>query len=295
MHNYDINNIAGKINKTGVFLGTEKSSGKQVAIKLFSDVSESQKESLLRDAKILQKLSHKNIVKILDSSLDEDHNIFYVMEYLEGAPLSQIIPHDKGLSFKESWPLIQKIASALSALHQRCVMHLDLKPGNILMVQGEPKLIDFGVIIPEESGLFRGTPGYVAPEVILGNRPTVQSDIYSFGALLAYFWTGHKLYEGDSAENTLAHQLKNLSHKLENRDLGKVISRATQQDPNKRYASLEDMLKALSVYQHEQVYQAAEPSEDPTETQWGHWVIASVLITLVCIAVGIYYSLLNSV
>src|SRR3989344_7010148 len=100
MDKYLINNITGKINKTGIFLGTEKTSGKQVAIKLFSDLSESQKESLLRDARILQNISHKNIVKILDSGIDEEHNVFYVMEYLKGTPLSQIIPHEKGLSFQ---------------------------------------------------------------------------------------------------------------------------------------------------------------------------------------------------
>jgi len=280
---------------TGVFLGTEKSSGKRIAIKLFSEVTEFQKESLLRDAKILGRLSHPNIVKILDSGIDEESNVFYVMEYLEGAPLHQQVPQHQGLSFGESWPLIQKIAHALEAIHQSGVLHLDLKPANILMISGEPKIIDFGIMTPQESGLFRGTPGYVAPEVILGNQPTIQSDIYSFGALLAFIWTGQNLYHGNSPENTLAHQLKNMKQFLEKSDLADIITRATKPDPAKRYGSINEMLKALSVYQHEQEYVALEPSEDPTQTKWGQSIIASIIISLVCVAIGIYYSLLNSV
>lgn len=295
MDKYELNNIAGKINKSGIFLGIDKTSGKRVAVKLFSDVTETQKENLLRDAKILQSFSNPHVVKIFDYGIDEGNHVFYVMEYLEGTPLYEIIPKDQGMSFAESWSLIEKIASALSALHQIGVLHLDLKPGNILMIAGEPKIIDFGVLAPQTPGTFRGTPGYIAPEVILGRKPTVQSDIYSFGALLALIWTGHKLYHGDSAESTLAHQLKNLSSHLANPELERIIARATKQDPTKRYATLSEMLKPLILYQHEQDYQAQEPSEDPTQTKWGHWIMGAVMTTLIGIAIGIYYSLLSSV
>ncbi len=295
MNKYEINNIAGKVNQSGVFTGVEKSSGKRIAIKLFSGVTESQKENLLRDAKILQSFSHPHIVKILDSGVDDENNVFYTMEYLEGTPLYEVVPKDRGMSFEESWPLIEKPAGALSAVHEMGVLHLDLKPGNILMVSGEPKIIDFGILTPQKPGTFRGTPGYIAPEVILGSKPTLQSDIYSFGALLAFIWTGHKLYHGDSAESTLAHQLKNLGTQLGNPDLSRVIARATKQDATKRYANLSEMLKPLSLYHHEQEYRAEDPTEDPTQTKWGHWIIGSIVITLVCIAVGIYYSLLHSI
>jgi serine/threonine-protein kinase len=295
MDKYEITSIPGKVNQSGVFIGTDKASGKRVAIKLFSDVTEAQKESLLRDAKILQSFHNPNIVRILDAGIDHENNVFYVMEYLEGTPLHQIIQQKHGMSFQESWPLIEKLASALSAIHKMGVLHLDLKPGNILMVDGEPKIIDFGVLIPPEPGTFRGTPGYIAPEVILGGKPTTQSDIYSFGALLAFIWTGHKLYQGDSAENTLAHQLKNISAVLNNKDLAQVIARATKQDPSRRYATLSEMLKPLSLYNHEQEYQAEEPNEDPTQTKWGHWIIGTIVGTLIAIAIGIYYSLLHSI
>ncbi|MEI6806300.1 MAG: serine/threonine-protein kinase [Myxococcaceae bacterium] len=288
MDKYVLSNIVGKIDQSGVFLGTSKTSGKHTAIKLFSEVSEAQKESLLHDAKILQNLSHPNLVRILESGIDEGNNVFYVMEYLEGIPLHHFVPQE-GLSFEDSWAMIEKLANALLAIHEAGVLHLDLKPGNILMVSGEPKIIDFGILPPKEPGSFRGTPGYIAPEVILGQAPTIKSDIYSFGALLAFIWTGHKLY------NTLAHQLKNLSEHLANPDLEKIISRATRQDPARRYANIGEMLKALSLYHHEQDYRSAEPNEDPTHSKWGHWVIAAVISTLVCIAVGIYYSLLHSI
>lgn len=295
MDKYEITSIPGKVNQSGVFIGTDKTSSKRVAIKLFSGVTEAQKESLLRDAKILQSFHNPNIVRILDSGVDHENNVFFVMEYVEGTPLHQIVQQEHGMTFEESWPLIEKLASALSAIHKMGVLHLDLKPGNILMVNGEPKIIDFGVLAPVRAGNFRGTPGYIAPEVILGGKPTAQSDIYSFGALLAFIWTGHKLYQGDSAENTLAHQLKNISTVLNDKELAQVVARATKQDPARRYATLTEMLKPLSLYNHEKEYSAAEPSEDPTQTKWGHWVIGTIIGSLIAIAVGIYYSLLHSI
>lgn len=295
MNNYEIDSISGKIDRSGVFLGKDKTTGRRVAIKLFSSLSDSQKNRLLNEAKSLQSLTHPHVVQLLDYGVDEDHNVYYVIEYLEGMPLYGMIPVGQGMSFQESWPIIEKLGSALSAVHQAGILHLDLKPGNVLMVSGEPKVIDFGMIAPEEPGKFRGTPGYVAPEVILGKASTVQSDIYSFGVLLAYIWTGDKLVHGDSPENILAHQLKELSVSMHNQDLARVISRATKKDPVRRYANIAEMLKPLQLYAHEQEYCSLEPSEEIGQSQSGHWVIGAVVTSLVCIAVGIYYFLLNSI
>jgi serine/threonine-protein kinase len=295
MNKYDIIKTLGKVNESGVFLAIDKVSKTKVALKIFSNPSKQQQAKLLHDATILKTLHHPNIVRVLDAGLDEEGNVFYAMEFLDGRPLYELIPIETGLSFKDSWPLIQGILSGVQALHQAHVLHLDIKPGNILIVDNTPKLIDIGMLIPQERGKFRGTPGYVAPEIILGQQPTTQSDIYSLGALCAYIWSGHKLFKGDSSEDTLAQQLKTFSESKTLAGLSRVIQRATKHDPHKRYPGVIDMVKAISITEHEKEFRAEEPSEDPAQTKWGHWVVGSILATLLSIAFGIYYVLLTSV
>ncbi len=295
MNKYELIETLGKVNESGVFLAIDKASRRKVALKIFSNPSEQERAKLLHDAALLKILQHPNIVRILDAGLDEEGNVFYAMEFLEGKPLYELVPPETGLSFKDSWPLIQGVLNGVQALHQLHVLHLDIKPGNILIVGKVPKLIDIGMLIPSERGKFRGTPGYVAPEIILGQQPTTQSDIYSLGALCAYIWTGHKLFRGDSPEDILAHQLGNFSESRAQAGLARVIQRATKRDPHKRYPGAIDMVKAISITEHEKEFRAEEPSEDPTQTKWGHWVIGSILATLLSIAFGIYYVLLTSV
>ncbi|MBL4818260.1 MAG: serine/threonine protein kinase [Deltaproteobacteria bacterium] len=295
MEKYIVTKPLGKVDRSAVFLGEEKATGQKVALKLFSRPTEEEQHKLLNQAKILKTLNHPNIVRVLDAGLDEEGNVFYAMEYLAGDPLYKLIPPDEGMPFQEIWPTIKGISDGVQALHEAGILHLDIKPGNILVENGVAKLIDIGILIPEKRGKFRGTPGYIAPEIILGQPASKQSDIYSLGALLAYMLTGHKLFSGDSPEDTLARQLKDFSESLHQKDLARVIQRATKQEPDKRYQEVSDMLKALSLYEHEQEFEAEEPSEDPAQTEWGNWVIGSVVVILVSIAIGIYYSLLTSI
>src|SRR3989338_7463290 len=116
MNNYRFKDVSGKIGQSGVFLGTDKRTGKSVAIKLFSNVTEQQKERLLRDAQVLQKIKHPNIVRFLDSGVDAENNVFYVMEYLKGSTLKG------GISFQKSLVIIEQIASALSVLHEHGIL-----------------------------------------------------------------------------------------------------------------------------------------------------------------------------
>ncbi|MES2504958.1 MAG: serine/threonine-protein kinase [Myxococcota bacterium] len=293
MDKYEVKKALGKVDQSGVFLATDKTTGTKVALKLFSSPSDAEREQLLKNAKILQGISHPNVVRILDVGLDDENNVFYAMEYLDGIPLHDLIPPEQGIGFEDSMPYIEKILAGLSAMHTAGVMHLDLKPGNILVVAGEPKIIDFGIIASK--GQFRGTAGYVAPEIILGQKPTIKADIYSLGALLAFMWTGHKLFKGTSPENTMAHQLKNFSETIHQPELAGIVQRAIRQDPTIRYTDTAELRQALEFYRHEQQFRREEPSEDISENQWGQWMIAGFLVSLVGIALGIYYSLLTSV
>ncbi|MBH1989027.1 MAG: serine/threonine protein kinase [Myxococcaceae bacterium] len=290
MDRYEIDGFTGQVCKTGVFLAKDKKFGKQVVLKLFCHLGPMNRDSLLHTGAQLQALHHSHVVQFLDCGVDEEANVYYVQEYLDGKPLNELVPSGQGLSFEEAWPIVSKLADALQAVHSLGVLHLDLKPANILMVKGEPKIIDFGALKSEE-GFFQGTPGYVAPEIIRGEIATVRSDIYSFGALLAYMLTGQKLYSGDSPSHILAHQLNYEAACFSNEPLGVVIARATRMNPNRRYASIEEMQKPLALYAHERGLSQKERSENLVQSTFGRCVMGALILA----TIGIYYFLLSSI
>ncbi|MDQ6765483.1 MAG: serine/threonine protein kinase, partial [Verrucomicrobiota bacterium] len=143
---------------------------------------------------ILARLDHPNIARLLDGGTTDDGLPYFVMEYVQGERLTNYcVEHH--LSIGARLQLFRKICAAVQFAHQNLVVHRDLKPGNILVIEeGEPKLLDFGIaklLGPEDdafevtmAGRERLTPAYASPEQIRGEPITTASDIYSLGTLL---------------------------------------------------------------------------------------------------------------
>ncbi|RJF95695.1 serine/threonine-protein kinase [Noviherbaspirillum saxi] len=140
-------------------------------------------------------LTHRNIVQTLDRGLRIGYP-FTILEYLQGGSLQDWLRTHNRLPGRDILSIASQIAEALDYAHSRGVIHLDVKPGNVLFEsnpEGRVALSDFGIakilgavervitVIPRE---FAGTPGYLAPELIVGMPPTPQADIYSFGIVL---------------------------------------------------------------------------------------------------------------
>jgi non-specific serine/threonine protein kinase/serine/threonine-protein kinase len=157
------------------------------------------------ERQILASLYHPYIARILDGGTTATGLPYFVMEYVDGLPLTKYCDQHR-LSVSERLALFRKVCEAVAYAHQNLVLHRDLKPGNILVTpDGTPKLLDFGIAkivggspfeeLEDTATAFRmATPAYASPEQISGGLTGVASDVYSLGVLLYELLTGHPPY-----------------------------------------------------------------------------------------------------
>ncbi|MBN1381957.1 MAG: CHASE2 domain-containing protein [Deltaproteobacteria bacterium] len=192
-----------------VFLGKDPRINREVAIKTlrYEEVDDEQlaevKTRFFREAEAAGKLSHPNIVTIYD--VGEDYDIAYMaMELLEGADLSKYCRKDNLLPLPEVIRIIRSVADALDYAHQRGVVHRDIKPANIMILNnGEVRVTDFGIArvmasSKTQTGMILGTPSYMSPEQISGQKVDGRSDLFSLGVVFCELLTGEKPFQGDS-------------------------------------------------------------------------------------------------
>jgi serine/threonine protein kinase/Tol biopolymer transport system component len=213
-----------------------------------------------REAKSLAKLSHPNIVSIIDYG-EHDGIPFLVMEYLPGGTLKDRLV-DQRMAWQESFHLLLPVARALQFSHQQGIIHRDVKPSNILItLSGEPMLSDFGIAKILESGRSTGltgtgvgigTPEYMAPEQWVGNTGP-QTDIYSLGVVLYEMVTGRKPYVADTPTAIL---LKQASDPLPRprqftpelpASVEKILLKALAKKPENRYQTMEEFITSMEI------------------------------------------------
>ena len=198
----------------GLVMLAERSDGQfeqLVALKLIKRGMDSEAVlgRFLRERQILARLSHPNIARLLDGGLSSDGRPYFVMEYVEGAPLVEYCSsHSLGLRARVD--CILQICAALQFAHRQLVVHLDIKPSNVLVTpSGEVKLLDFGIAKLLEGGPAAPmhthtqaqrpfTVGYASPEQLLGEPVSTATDVYGIGCLLYELLTGQRP-NGDAA------------------------------------------------------------------------------------------------
>ena len=164
------------------------------------------KRKFIKEAQSLGKLKHSNIVRVVES-FELNNTVYYAMDYIEGGSLDEYISQKGNISEEETLTISRQVFDALSYMHSKKVLHLDLKPSNIMMNRGKPVLIDFGLSKqydsngnPESSTMIgAGTPGYAPIEQSNYNGDADDSsnlpitmDIYAFGATMFKMLTGHR-------------------------------------------------------------------------------------------------------
>ncbi len=189
------------------------------------------------ERQILANLDHPNIAKLLDGGTTDDGLPYFVMEFIEGIPISRYADENQ-LSIAERLQLFQKVCAAVHYAHQNNVIHRDIKPGNILVTANEtPKLLDFGIakllnpdpdydsIDTTATAMRLMTPEFASPEQTRGEVVTAASDQYSLGVLLYELLTGHRPYH---MQNRLLHEIARVVCEIEPEKPSLMIRRAEE-------------------------------------------------------------------
>jgi hypothetical protein len=202
-----------------IYTATDTDNGQKVAVKIPGENligNPVARQRFRREIQALAALHHPNLVQIRDISL-ESTPPFYTMDLMSGENLTTMIGSRGRLTEKEALGIMLPIASALAESHAHGIIHRDLKPGNILFDgNGVARLTDFGVAHIEDQTRMThtsasvGTPAYMAPEQLEGQRPTARIDIYSFGLILYEMLTGNNPYLDGPSTRKLTEDLPEL-------------------------------------------------------------------------------------
>jgi len=184
-----------------VFRALNVDTGETVAIKVAREQDESSLHRMMRSAEVLANLDHENIVRVMEVG-QSDKTAYHVIEFIPGLTLAKVFAERGALPWPEVVALGLQMCAALTHIHERGLVHRNLKPSHlILSPNGQIKLVGFGLVTRDATalmtGVIEGTPGYIAPELIFGTRPVVNSatDLYALGGVLWNLLTGEKLYQ----------------------------------------------------------------------------------------------------
>lgn len=262
---YDILEIIGKGSMGLVYKALDPKINRLLAIKTIrfsdefdDDVIQEIKERFFREAEIAGQLSHPSIVTIHDLGEDQDLT-FMAMEYLEGDDLEKFVSKKNLLPLRKVLHVVASVAEALDFAHHADVIHRDIKPANIrLLRSGGVKVTDFGIARAISSsrtrtGVILGTPNYMSPEQIMGQKIDSRSDIFSLGVLLYQLLTGELPFQGDNLSSLLYQitQVKQPSLRTFNPRIptacGQIIDKALAKNPNERFRTAGQIAKVLRL------------------------------------------------
>jgi len=237
--------------------------GRTVAIKALKS-SAALEENVVtrfeREAKSLALLQHENIIHVYDFHRERGA-LFIVMEYVQGIDLYDLLEKCGRLPYDVAAIIAMQVARALDYVHYRGIVHRDIKPANVMISrQGGTKLMDFGIARDNsfgdltEAGTGIGTPAYMSPEQVLGDKLDARSDIFSLGVMLYQMVTGKKPFVEDERRSAM-HKIRLEKHvgarKLNPelpRELERVIDRCLEKQPRDRWRSAQHMVMALERF-----------------------------------------------
>jgi serine/threonine-protein kinase len=220
---YEILQVLGRGSMGLVYKALDPKINRLLAIKTIrfsdefdEDVIQEIKERFFREAEIAGQLSHPSIVTIHDMGEDQDLT-FMAMEYLEGENLEKFISKKSLLPLRKVLFVVASVADALEFAHRADVIHRDIKPANIMLLKtGGVKVTDFGIAKAISSsrtrtGVILGTPNYMSPEQIMGQKIDPRSDIFSLGVVFYQLLAGELPFQGDNL-SSLLYQITQVKH-----------------------------------------------------------------------------------
>ncbi len=273
---YQLDRLLGRGGMGAVYLA-QRIDGQfqqQVAIKLIDLplATDLFRERFRQERQILARLVHPFIAPLLDGGATEDGDLYLAMEYVDGVSIDRYC-QDNHLPIRDRLLLFRKVCAAVHFAHQNLVVHRDLKPDNILVLNdGTPKLLDFGtakLLAPMQAalvtsdltrlGLHSFTPNYASPEQVLGESITTASDTYSLGVLLYLLLAGIPPYV--LKDCTTAEMLRvicgeqprkpstvSVASERPDADLDAIVLKALRKEPQERYRSVDEFASDIQAY-----------------------------------------------
>ena len=260
---YDIQGEIGRGGMATVYSARDLRHNRRVAVKVMNpEIAAAMGTArFLSEITTAAGLSHPNIVPLHDSG-EHDGTVYYVMPHIEGETLRERMNRDRKIPLDEAVRIISRAAAALDFAHRRGVVHRDIKPENIMLFEGEPLILDFGIAKAitaaagtsiTQTGVALGTPAYLSPEQGSG-EPNIdgRSDQYSLACTFYEMVTGSAPFTANTPQRVIAMRFTEKPPDLLSREptvgseLSKALSKAMSLDPVDRYATVSDFAKALT-------------------------------------------------
>ena len=253
---FEIMSELGKGGQGAVYLARDSQLDRQVAIKTLREFGH-RTEQLTHEARIVSKLQHPNIIALYDSG-EHQGSPYLVYAYIAGKTLAQQLKQDKTFTFVRAAELACGVLEGLAYAHSQGVSHLDVKPANVMISSsGIPMVMDFGLAKAandRSDPTLSGTPRYMAPEIISGQRIDFLSDVYSVGTMLYEMVTGEYAVSGDSVFEILNRAANeriaapSTHNERVDEKLEAIILKAVAKNPEERYQNASAMKQALHDY-----------------------------------------------
>lgn len=289
---YSIHGRLGKGGMAEVYLATEQALQRQVALKvLLHGDDQAFSQRFIKEGHIVASLRHPSIITIYRIDRLADGRHFLAMEYLAGGDLAQY--KGRRLEPGQALRIVRQVASALAVVHDKGLVHRDIKPGNILFREdGTAVLTDFGVAKElqldselTQSGIAVGSPAYSSPEQAQCQTLDARSDIYGLGVILLEMLTGQNPFRGANYTQTLMNQLQLPPPPLPAHlaELQWLLERMLAKDPEERFADCHALLASLDELQdaEQEVTRfspaVVAPGRAPAR-RWLPWALAAVVL-----------------
>lgn len=284
---YQIIRTIGEGGMANVYLAYDTILDRNVAVKVLrGDLSDDDKfvRRFQREAISASSLSHPNIVEMYDVG-EDDGNYFIVMEFVDGKTLKSLIKRRGALSLPEVTDIMLQLTSAIACAHDSYIIHRDIKPQNVLILEdGTVKITDFGIAMAlnsnelTQTNSVMGSVHYLPPEQANGNGSTIKSDIYSLGILMYELLTGKVPFKGDNAVEIAIKQMKepipsickqipSIPQSIEN-----IVLKACAKNPKNRYDNVTEMYQDIQECMNPENASVARltykyPEQDMDETK----------------------------
>ncbi|HEX2623377.1 MAG TPA: protein kinase, partial [Phototrophicaceae bacterium] len=264
---YLVQGLLGRGGMGAVYRAIDRLTGQPVALKQVLTSSEdalsmmetdassmSVRIALAHEFQTLASLRHPHIIPVLDYGFDEDKQPYFTMSLLEKP--QTVTYYGRNLSLAGKIQLVMQMLQALAYLHQRGIIHCDLKPENALVAPEDGlRVLDFGLAIlqdqrrSEEKDVLGGTLAYMAPEVMQGTPPSVAADLYAVGVMAYELFAGHYPFEYETISQLLQHVMytpADVGQLDVDYEVSEVVRRLLEKEPQDRYQSAYAAIEALS-------------------------------------------------